>query len=213
MGYLQDNFRHVLTTFFNTYKPKHIDKVDGLIEEFEGRELLLIKTLCERYFVDFDRFQKKFDEKLTHEVTKKAPVKLKRIETNEAGEEVEIEEEVEDEDFEETVEEAPKKSKKMLIIILLVVVLGGGAGAYFMMGGEETTDSEQVDEVENNEGAETATDEKEEEEKPEAIEDADISMDEADSTAAPKMKEEVGDTSSNDGTNGGPDGENTDIKH
>lgn len=191
MGYLQNNFKHVLTVFFNTYKPKLADKVDSLVEEFEGREYELIKALCERYFVDLNKFQSKFEEKLVHEAPAKKPVTLKKIEVNDEGEEVEVEYEAEEEE-ELTAEEAPKKSKKMLFIIIGIVALGIGAAAFMMMGG----DADHTDEVEQAIESDNSS---------EAIEDADI-----EEASAPKeapveksMNEAKGDTSSNDQTNDG----------
>ena len=181
MGYLQNNFKHVLTVFFNTYKPKLADKVDSLVEEFEGREYELIKALCES----------KFEEKLVHEAPAKKPVTLKKIEVNDEGEEVEVEYEAEEEE-ELTAEEAPKKSKKMLFIIIGIVALGIGAAAFMMMGG----DADHTDEVEQAIESDNSS---------EAIEDADI-----EEASAPKeapveksMNEAKGDTSSNDQTNDG----------
>ncbi len=134
MSFIKDNFEAVLTEFFKAYKPKQIDKVPEFLEEFKGQEDFCIQSLCKRYFVDYNRFIKRFDGKIEALPEKERIVldkfqepKTKVLEGEEASEE---------ESFEEEVVEEKKKSKLPLIIVIIIVILGTGAGAFFMMGGD-----------------------------------------------------------------------------
>ncbi len=44
-----DNFEKLLTDFFSLYHPRQVAKVGAIAQEFKGQEILLLKTLCDRY--------------------------------------------------------------------------------------------------------------------------------------------------------------------
>lgn len=135
MQWIKYHFEEVLNLFFKTYKPKFSDRVPDFLTEFKDQEIVCIKALCDRYFVDFDKFIKLAEKEITIDEAKIAELEEQnQKQTPPAPSEVESDDSHgEEEVYDEEEVEAPKKSKKGLIItIVLILLLGGGAAYYFL---------------------------------------------------------------------------------
>ena len=203
MSFIQNNFETVLREFFKSYKPQHMDKVPDFVEEFKGQEVFCIQSLCKRYFVDYNKFIKKFDAEI-EAMPEQERIVLEKFKEPKSIEGGSSDKTHEDGEFEgEESSEAPKKKSKLPLIIIIIIVLGG-AGAFFFMGGgddaaapaQEENNTEISDSTETNlEKAELVEEAKAEEplenNEPEVSEEASDSLateeaqaEEADTTAA-----------------------------
>jgi hypothetical protein len=149
MNWINAHFEEVVTYFFKTYKPQYLNKVSEFLVEFKGQELKCIQLLCERYFIDFEKFvlKAKLELNIDAAAIAKAEEEYKSLNATSPASQTggdtnaEYEEEVE--------EELKKKSKLPLIIILLVVVLGAGAAYYFLfMGADDTAEESATEQTE-----------------------------------------------------------------
>jgi hypothetical protein len=43
------NFEKLLKDFFSLYHPRQVKKTAMIVQEFKGKEIILLKTLCEKY--------------------------------------------------------------------------------------------------------------------------------------------------------------------
>lgn len=48
-----EKFEQILLDFFKTHHPRKVNKVPGIVEEFKGNEVALLKALCEKYKKDY----------------------------------------------------------------------------------------------------------------------------------------------------------------